>query len=125
MFLGVRVRAYDRRDGQHFVTRLRTRDPCAHVLVVLCNCFGRIKVWAEIDVGSAIPGHCIVVGVIIACLDKGASKKIPSSDDEIYKIDLLLIIIALIKPFGHLGIIELLAKENCVPCDNGRLVHTN
>ena len=66
-----------------------------------------------------------MVGVIIACLDKGASKKVPSSDDKVDKIDLLLIIIALIKPFGRLGFIELLAKENCVPRDDGTLVLTN
>ena len=109
--LGVRVIADNRREGQHLFTRLGMRDPCTHVLVVLCDCFGCIRVWAAIDVRSASPGECVMVHIIIACLDKGTDKTIPSGDDEIDKIDLLRIVIALINPPGRLGFIEFLPSQ--------------
>ena len=115
----------DRRKGRHLFTWLGTRDTRTDVLLVLRDCFGRIKVWAEIDVRSASPGDCVVVYIIIASLDKGIDKTIPSGNDEIDKIDLLLIVIALNKPFGRLGFVEFLEKENHVPCDDGMLALSN
>ena len=90
------------------------------------NSFFFIAPWFFIFMIPAITMRTFSDEIRLGTIEIIKTKPITSWDIIIGKYlgSLLLIIIALIKPFSRLGFIELLAKENCVPRDDGTLVLT-